>query len=396
VPSANHPGSPGRRLLRTHFPVSTCAAVTVVDRVRARAEHFGERVALVEAERTTTFATLYDRVDRLSSALGALGLKKGDVFIAVLGNQREAIECELAALQSGVAWVTLNARLTADEIRGVMATCPPKLVVTDAVGLERARDGVRTLPRSPALRIAVTGEHPMGTGTLDAPLSYESLLAAGTPRRPDRRVAAEDVARLRYTSGTTGSAKAAVLPHRVYDASLDNLLAELPDLGPEDRTLHVAPLTHGSGALVYPMLWAGGQNVLMTHFDIEETLATIEKRRITTMFTVPTILARLIAAPSFEARDLSSLRSLIYGGAPMPEAQLVRAVEKIGHALLHIYGMTEAPWPITTLRQDEHRIGNPHLRCIGRPTTVCELRIVDDEGNVLGEDQIGEIQIRGR
>jgi acyl-CoA synthetase (AMP-forming)/AMP-acid ligase II len=182
----------------------------------------------------------------------------------------------------------------------------------------------------------------------------------------------------------------------VYQASLDNLLAELPPLTEADRTLHIAPLTHGSGALLYPTLHAGGANVLLEHFEVGRTLDAICEHRISILFTVPTILSRLVASPELESADLSSLRSLIYGGAPMPEAQLRAAVERIGHALMHIYGMTEAPWPITTLRQSEHRLDNPRLRSVGRPTTVCEVRIVDDAGSALPRGQTGEIQIRGR
>jgi acyl-CoA synthetase (AMP-forming)/AMP-acid ligase II len=80
----------------------------------------------------------------------------------------------------------------------------------------------------------------------------------------------------------------------------------------------------------------------------------------------------------------------------MPEAQLLAAVEQVGHAMLHIYGMTEAPWPITTLKQEEHRVDGPHLRSVGKPTTVCELRIVSESGEVLGDGEVGEIQVRGR
>jgi long-chain acyl-CoA synthetase len=371
--------------------------MTIVARLRERAERHADRPAIVEADRTTRYAELYDRVDRLSAALHALGLRKGDACLALLGNEAEAIECELAALQSGLAWVTLNARLTWAEVRGVVVTCQPRVIVCNGAGLETVRRGLETHGLEAVPTVIATGSGASaGSGTVAVPYAYEDLLAAQPPRRPDVVIGPEDVARLRYTSGTTGSAKAAVLPHRVYEAGLDNLIAELPPLSPEDRTLHVAPLTHGSGGLVYPMLWAGGQNVLLTRFDADEVLLAIEQHRITTLFTVPTILSRLLAARTFGARDLSSLRALIYGGAPMPEAQLLAAVARVGHALLHIYGMTEAPWPITTLKQAEHTLESPHLRSIGKPTTVCELRLVDAAGRVLGDGEIGEIQIRGR
>ena len=185
------------------------------------------------------------------------------------------------------------------------------------------------------------------------------------------------------------------MSHRVYEACLDNLLDVLHPLTGSDRALHVAPLTHGSAGLLYPALGCGGANVLLDRFDASEVLSIIERERITMMFTVPTILSRLIAAPTFEESDLSSLKSLVYGGAPMPETQLRRAVQKLGPTLLHIYGMSEAPWPITALKQPEHRLDNPHLRSIGKPTRHCELRIVGDDGRALDAGPVGEIQVRG-
>jgi acyl-CoA synthetase (AMP-forming)/AMP-acid ligase II len=372
--------------------------MSIIDRLRDRAIPFSRRAAIIAGDRIITYGDLYDRVDRLSAALAARGLRPGDIVLAFLPNVPEAIECELATLQSGLTWVTINSRLPWPELRSVVAACEPRVLVTNRAGHETIARGQRGghFAAMPTVVLTGTAEGHGTRGTFDAPLGYEGLLSAHSPRRPEVTIDDSDVARLRYTSGTTQHPKAAVLPHRVFQASLHNLLNELHPLSPADRTLHGAPLTHASGALVYPTLWAGGANVLMTHFDIEEALTAIEQQRITTLFTVPTMLSRLVTSPSFARRDLSSLRSLIYGGAPMPERQLRLAVERVGHALLHIYGMTEAPWPITTLRPAEHRLDNPRLGSIGKATTVCEVRIVDDTGTPVPDGQIGELQIRGR
>src|SRR5262249_5801186 len=153
--------------------------------------------------------------------------------------------------------------------------------------------------------------------------------------------------------------------------------------------LHVAPLTHGSGALVHPVMFAGGTNVLAHHFDVESVLASIERDRITVMFTVPTMLSRMVASPHWEQYDLSSLRALIYGGAPMPAARLDGAIQRIGRALHQIYGMTEAPWPITMLKPADHRLESERRRSVGKATTVCEVRITSPAGKTLGTDEVG-------
>jgi acyl-CoA synthetase (AMP-forming)/AMP-acid ligase II len=366
---------------------------SVVDRIRSAAARFASNTAVIDGARSLSFAELFDRTDRLSAALHALGLRPLDRVLAFLPNTHQAMECELAVLQSGIVWITLTSRLTWAEVRGVLVSCAPRLLVTDEAGLARIVEGSTEIPVDRMPPVVVTGAAPGGrTGILD----YDDLLASHEPRRPTVDVGDEHPARLRYTSGTMGSAKAAVLPHRVYHASLDNLRVELGPFGPEDRALHVAPLTHGSGALVYPILEAGGVNVLERHFDVDGVLSLVERVRITTMFTVPTMLSRLVASPRLDEYDLSALRALVYGGAPMPEAQLEAAVRLIGRALVHIYGMTEAPWPITALRQSEHYVGNPRLRSIGKATTICEVGIVGEDGAELGPGEIGEIRIRGR
>jgi acyl-CoA synthetase (AMP-forming)/AMP-acid ligase II len=366
---------------------------TVVDRIRAKAAAFGSNRALVQGDRAWTYDELFDRVDRLAAALSARGLVRGDRVLAFLPNTHEAVECELAVLDSGLVWITLTSRLTWPEVRSVLASCAPKLLVTDGPGARRIAEGRAEIPFDPMPPMIVAGE---SSSSAEGVTPYEALIATHAPVASDVEVGDEDVARLRYTSGTMGVAKAAVLPHRVYHASLDNLLALLAPLGPGDRALHAAPLTHGSGALVYPILFAGGTNVLVQHFDVEAVLSLIERLGITTMFTVPTMLARLVSSPKFGNYDLSSLRALIYGGAPMPAAQLEAAVRQIGRALVHIYGMTEAPWPITALPPSEHRIGNARSRSIGKATTVCEVRIADDAGGNVATGDVGEIRIRGR
>jgi len=368
---------------------------TVVDRLRERARQFPDSVALVDVTRgaSLTYAELFDRAARVASALVARGFRKGDAVLAYLPNAHEAVECELGALASGCAWITLTARLTWPEVRGVVVACEPQLIVTNAAGARTIRDGLAAFPIEALPPLVITGgegsvkEHP---GALD----YEAWLLTAPPNFPSLDVGREDVARLRYTSGTTGTAKAAVLPHRVYHASLDTLLDELGPWTAADRALHVAPLTHGSGALAHPVMHAGGINVLRQHFDVNDVLSDIAHHRITTLFTVPTMLSRLVSASNFGQYDLSSLRAVVYGGAPMPEAQLALAVARLGHALVQIYGMTEAPWPITVLKPADHTPKNPRLHSVGRATRTTEVRIGDGSRD-LASGEVGEIHLRG-
>lgn len=364
---------------------------TLIDQIRVDADQHADRAAVIDGPRRWTHAELWDRVDRLSQGLASLGARQGDIVMAWLPNAAEAIECELAALQSGFIWVSLNLRVTWGEAIGMLRSAPPRILIVGSDSLARLD------PKHPALRdVRLVAAREEGKGeSSGAADDYEELIARSEARRPEVVVRDADIARLRYTSGTTGSAKAAVLPHRVYKASLKNLRHELHPMGPEDRVLHAAPLTHASGAMMFPVLAAGGANVLMRHFDADEVLRTIEREKITTMFLVPTMIQRLIASPLFPTANLASLRSVMYGGAPIPVDRLLPLIERIGPALIHILGMTEAPYPICTLQREEHRVGNPKLGSIGQPTTVCEVKLVDDNGREVGEGEVGEILIRG-
>jgi long-chain acyl-CoA synthetase len=370
--------------------------VGIVEKIRESAADFSSRIAVQDGSVEFTYAEWYERVDRLSQGLLSLGLQKGDVLLAWLPNSYRALETELACLQIGAIWVTLNAGLTWPEVEIVVESTNPVIMVTE-------RDLYARIPakeRTPQSKTD-TMQHLVATDAGTVPevasfVDYETLLTASQSQRPDIAVAETDTARLRYTSGTTGKAKAAVLQHRAYLASLRNLQEQLHTLTPEDRVLHAAPLTHASAALAYPLLAAGGCNVILPNFDVETVLETIEKERITTMFAVPTMLQRMAASPSFRCRDLSSLRTISYGGAPMPVDALEEVVEVVGTALLQIYGLTEALHPVTSLCHEEHRVGNEKLGSVGKPTSINRVRLATSGGETIhAPDVVGEILVQG-
>lgn len=386
----------------------------VVDRIRESSGRFALDPAVIDAGSgaSWTHAQLWDRVDRLSAALDKLGLRRGDVVAAWLPNSHEAIEAELAVLQSGYIWMALNTRLTWAEVQAAIGSCEPAALIADPKcmarpetlraiqdGGEMGRAG-QSLTIPALRRLILTGEEretKKFASVASLPwISFEESIEETMPVRPELNIDESDIARLRYTSGTTGGARAAVLTHGVYLASLENLQTQLHALDSSDRVLHAAPLTHASGAMMFPILAAGGANVIVDKFDPDVCLDLIEHYDITTMFVVPTILHRLAAASRFEAADLSSLRTVMYGGAPMAVEKLAPFIERIASALVHIYGMTEAPFPITALGRDEHWSGNPKLGSIGKPTKICELQIRGENGDVLGDNEVGEIWIRGR
>lgn len=355
--------------------------MNVIESIR---EHeYGDNLAVIDGETRFTYNQFYTRVDSLSQGFIRLGVKKGDVVLAWLPNSFQAIETELACMQIGAIWVTLHAGLTWSEVHDVIRSTDPTLLVSD--GNLTDPETLETLHENGLLCLSVND-------------GYEALIQANVAVRPEFDVSLADPARLRYTSGTTGRVKAAVLSHAVYKCSLDNLTNELHALSPDDRVLHAAPLTHASGALMYPILAAGGINVVLPQFDMESVLKTIQDERITTMFCVPTMLLRLFADETYLDYDLSSLRTISYGGAAMPAEKLIPVIEILGPRLMQIYGLTEATHPITTLTREDHRVDSSKLGSIGRMTPFCELKIVDGQGETItecGPEHVGEFFARG-
>ncbi|MEX2015450.1 MAG: AMP-binding protein, partial [Candidatus Hydrogenedentales bacterium] len=360
----------------------------VTDILRRSAAQYADLPALIDAAHRYTHAQLWEPVDRLSHALHALGLRKGHVLLAWLPNTHAAVEAELACLQSGVIWVTLNRSLTWPEVRGVVEATQPRVMIADPQFMA----GASATP-APSMQLI------LADATADSAFQgddYEALLAAHEPRPPDVRLHEDDVTRLRYTSGTTGTSKAAMLTHRVYLASLEVQQRALHPLGPDDRALHAAPLTHASAALLYPTLAAGGANVLLPGFDAETVVRMIESERISAMFCVPTMLYRLAAAPILEGANLTSLRTITYGGAPIAPEKLTALMDRLPNVLVQIYGLTEAVHPVTVLRREEHWPGNPRLLSIGTATHINEVEIQDDAGRPMPDGEVGELCVRGR
>ena len=328
--------------------------------------------------RALTFAELDRRVNRLARLLGRMGVGRGDRVATNLANSIEHVVAEMAVLRAGAAWVAINRRLAPPEVAFMLEHSGARVLLTDGA----VPPPVGVLPALEAV-CDVSGRDP----------DVERRLAAETDAPPALAVGEHDVARLRYTSGTTGRPKAAVLTHASALTSLRNLLAELHDLGPDDVVLHVAPLTHASEALLAPAFWRGARTVICG-FDPGEVVATIARERVTTVFLVPTMVAALVDEAERTGGACASLRTLVYGAAPMPGELLERALTRFGSVLLQIYGLSECPFPITTLRKDDHL--DPRLRgTCGLPTAMNEVRVLGADGEPLAPGAVGQIAVRG-
>lgn len=375
-----------------------CHVAELIHRSVAR---FRERVLLSDAVdqkvavtriRKATYGELGHQAQSLAAALYARGLTRGSRVAVLLDNSVELVTTEWACLISGLVWVGLNVRTSADELQRLIDDCSPS-VLFYCSRLRGLAEGVRLSAESRRVLADPSGE------------DWGRLLASGAAVSDYRPVAPgpDDPVRIRYTSGTAGKPKGAVLTRRCYDASVASVSDVIGPLRPNDVAVHVAPMTHASGAMLIPHAVVGARSVLLRHFDAETLIDVIERERATSVFLVPTMLVRLLDAVEDPSR-LASLRTVVYGGASMPVDRLRRGLELLGPIFVQIYGLTESTWPVCALRREDHvrRQGETEsswvrrLQSCGRATAVGAIRIVDAGGRDTLPGQVGEIWVRGR
>jgi fatty-acyl-CoA synthase len=354
-----------------------------------------DHVALVWGERCWTWAEFDARVDRLVVALAAAGLGKGDRLMVHSRNTNAMFETMWAAFKLGLVWVPTNFRLTPAEVAGLAETSRPAALLRDR-GFAAHADAVRATGH--ARFVLAVGD--AGPGEQD----YEAALAAATLPPPDHEapVSYDDPCWFFFTSGTTGRPKAAVLTHGQMGFCVVNQLADLyPGTTEASASLVVAPLSHGAGIHQLGQVARGARTVLLPteKLDVEEAWRLVEAHNVDSMFTVPTILKALVEYPAVDRVDHSSLRHVIYAGAPMYRADQVLALQKLGPCLVQYFGLGEVTGNITVLRADQHSLaedaGGLPLDTCGTARTGMEIAILGDSGARLPPGETGEICVRG-
>jgi acyl-CoA synthetase (AMP-forming)/AMP-acid ligase II len=363
------------------------------EQARDAARVFASRGALVDvgservlgrAEGSTRrwdFATFWAEAEQLAAGLQGLGLERGDRVALWMANRAEFVLLSFAVEIAGLVRVPLNPRYTSHEVAQIAADCTPALLVVDDHRASEVPRAIRTLS------VDQTDWRALGR----TPVAGATLYSAR----------ADDLCSLNYTSGSTGAAKGVMLTHRNWAAVYRNLLTDR-DIQPDDRLVHIGPLSHASGAYVPAFFLAGATNVIAPPGErlpagqgLDGLLQTIQQERGTVFTAVPTLLTRLVNYPTLHDFNLSSLRWIGYGAEPIPPGTLAAAIDHFGPILTANYGLTEAMMTVCHLRPDEH-FQNGQLRqgAIGRPYTHVEVVVRDADGTPVPGGEIGELTVR--
>ena len=351
---------------------------------RRRARVARSDVAWIHEDQPTTYGEVHERVDRLADGLRRLGVGPKD-RVAYLGPNHPAFaETMFATMELGAIFVPLNTRLAAPELRYMIEDAGVETLIFDTQLETTAAEVIAAT--KPANTIGVGG------GDTIAERSFEQLVAGGSVTGIEVEVGLDDDAMIMYTSGTTGHPKGVALTHGNLTWNCFNVLIDV-DVSQDEVTLVSAPMFHTAALnqTFLPTFIKGGTSVLVGSFDPEETLELIARHRITWMFGVPAMFQALAQAPGWAAADLSSVRAVEAGGAPVPE-ELIRTYQQRGLTFMQGYGMTEASPGVLFLREKDSiaKVGTA-----GTPCFFTDVDVVTLDGRRADHGEPGEVRVHG-
>lgn len=338
------------------------------------AQAAGDRVAVQSGDLSWTYDQLADRARAHARAIQ----DRSVTSVAYLGeNSPETIALFFGCAMAGVSYVPVNYRWTDDQLAEALRRIAPVAVVTDERSAPRIAglDGVDPL--------VLTGDR-----TLAEPADTD----------------AEFPAVLLFTSGTSGTPKAAVLRNRHLVPYVVTTVEFLNAAEDEAILVSVPPYHIAAVSSLLTSVYAGRRIVLMPAFDPATWVEVARREGVTQAMVVPTMLNRILDEVERDGRGLPALRHLSYGGGRMPVQVIERAMSLLPSLdLVNAYGLTETSSTITLLSPDDHREAaasdDPAVRArlgsVGRALPTVEIEIRDEEGLVLGPQQAGEIWVRG-
>ena len=352
-----------------------------------------DREAVIDATtgERVTYAQLDERVRRLANGLAGLGLTQGDRVGILSQNSVEYLSLYYACGRAGFVAQPMNWRLSPPELQKLIDNGGPRAFITQG----QFADVAATLQGNDT-----TVDHWFSYGE-GGDETFERLVADAADAEPDGSLGrgGDDPLFILYTGGTTGEAKGALHTHTsVFNGMLNHTVAER--IVPSDVYMLTGQMFHIPVVLAVNYQAHGCPLVLM-NFDAQLALELIDRERVSAFLGVTTMLNWMMAVDDFDAYDISSLRSVQYGGGPMPSRVITEALDRFGCDLLQGYGQTEGTTmtflaPEDNVRAIRHGEHTERLTSCGREGFVTSLRVVDPDGVDVPRDgtTLGEIVVR--
>ncbi|MFC1939847.1 long-chain-fatty-acid--CoA ligase [Chloroflexota bacterium] len=356
-----------------------------------------EKDAIVFVGKRYTFSQLNKRVNRLGNALSNLGVQKGDRVAILQVNTNQCVEVYFAVAKIGAIYVPLNFRAKGNELAYMLNSSESSALF---VG-ERYIDLVNSIKAElNSVKTLVSLDKPH-----EGMLYYEDMIASAPADEIFTEINDSDTTILMYTAGTTGFPKGVMLTNNSFTVYVLENVTPADPISEEGNILTV-PLYHVAGIQAMMAAIYGGRTLVMERqFEPKEWMELVQAEKVSRAMMVPTMLKQLMDHPDFSKHDLSSLKVITYGAAPMPLEVIKRAVELFpGVGFINAFGQTETASTITTLSPEDHDITGTEeekekklkrLSSIGKPMSDVEMKILDEEGKELPLGEVGEIVARG-
>lgn len=348
--------------------------------IARQARYRPDSTAVVFDGERFSYRQFWARVARVGNMLRALGIGPGDKVATVAANSLELLETYWAVPTIGATLVPLSPLLLHDGLASLLEGSDARCLITQSSmlpELEKIRE------RLPPHVLLIDGAAP-GFG------DYRALAAAQPDSLVPAEVTSEALFNIMFTSGTTGLPKGIMHPHFVR-AMYCTLMASAFRFTPESRALHTGAIVfNGAFVTLMPTFYLGGTYILHRQFQPEETIATIERERVTHVMLVPAQIVALLSSPSFDPKRLVSLECILSLGAPLLQQYKDRLNDTLPGRFYELYGVTEGF--VTILDRDEavRKSGS-----VGVPPVFSQVRILRDDGCDAAPGEIGEIAGRG-
>ncbi|PIE15256.1 MAG: AMP-dependent synthetase [Rhodobacterales bacterium] len=345
------------------------------------------RPALLSGSRVVAdYATFRNRAAALGRGLQARGIGKGDRVVIFMQNCPQYLECLYGIWFAGAVAVPVNGKLHQKEALSIIRNAQASLVFSDATH------------STPLGAVGGTGDPEI----MDVGTSRFAALCAGDPLDTPVALDGDDLVWLFYTSGTTGRPKGVMLTAGNLSAMAHSYFADIERVTEDDAILYAAPMSHGAGIYNFMFVMNAARHVIPESggFEPEEIFRLGRAVGNISMFAAPTMVRRMVDCALAGEHDGTGLRTVVYAGGPMYEADILQAVEVLGARFVQIYGQGECPMSITVLPREmvtdrRHPRWRARLNSVGYTQSHVQVAICDDDGNSLPYDQIGEIMVRG-
>ncbi len=356
-----------------------------------------DRVAISFEGKKYTFIEFSERVNRLAKSLLDLGVSKGDRVAFLQVNCNQLVEAYFAAANIGAIYIPVNFRAKAQELIHMLNDAEASVLFLGERYTDLVKSLIDNLADKPTL-ISLENKH-------SDMLYYEDLISSPLLEDVSVELNPDEATVLLYTAGTTGLPKGVLLPHNSFTIYvLENVNPADPEI--QETILLSVPLYHVAGIqAMFASIYGGRTIVMERQFQAEEWMELVEAEKVSRAMMVPTMLKQVIDHPDFTKRDLSSLKVITYGAAPMPILVIRKAVALFpGVSFINAFGQTETASTITMLGPEDHIIEGSdeekdrklkRLSSIGRALSDVDIKVVDTNGRELLPGKMGEIVARG-